>query len=426
MRLYIATLISALLLTACSLIEDPVRDCSDVEAPLDALMLSFEMHTSGSVISSRADSEHEEIRSEYRDFEDAIDFKDCAVFVFAGTGELTGAETLVYKKTDLGLSTDNDNSITGAYGNYTVNLTITRPRFKELTGIDVKPGGTDLIKFRILLLANCSSPGTSAAAKWNQIDGTTYSKVIEQLSAWRFAMGYIYNPSPASTAVTDIYNKKKAPMFGTNVFAATQQALIDSRPEDRLQLGSMDLLRAIAKVRVVDNIPGKNEAGYPKIAGATFISSQSEACQLPYNALTYQNGQQVHTPNLAAPDNELVYDGAPSYELGSIPDAWSITPASQRKGTTWIGYVPEQKIGAEATDALAGMPVFKVSVAMDENTVNLYEVPLTEYNDVTFTFGDYILRNHIYTLSVNGLQDSHPVVEVAVKDWRKIYYEYEY
>lgn len=419
MRYNIILIITAFMLAGCSLIEDPMRDCPDVaDGGDDTITLSFSMQTSGSVMTSRADSQHDEMRSEYREFEDAIDFSDCAVFVFAGSGEITGDESLVYKMINLGVSTDYDNSILGANGRYTVNLTIRRSQFKAQTGIDISPDGTEDINFRILLLANCSSPGTSAVAKWNQITGTTFKTVIEQLSAWRFAMGYIYNTTPAGGSVTDIYNKKCAPMFGTCVYTVGQPALYSSRPDDRLYLGSMDLLRAIAKVRVIDNISNKGADGYPRVSGAVFISSQTDACQLPYNALTYQNGTQVHTPNIAAPGNELKIEGASYYMLGSIPDTWTITPAAERKGGTWIGYVPEQRIAGVTGQSVSGMPVIRVSVEMDAETSAEYDVPMTGYKNTEFDFGDAILRNHVYSLSVDRVGTSENVeLTVKVADW---------
>ena len=153
------------------------------------------MLTSGAITSSRADSEgHGETDSEYRNFEDGIDISDLGVFVFAKIAGTTGDEKLVYKLTNLLSSDDARINVVGAPGSYLVNLMIRREDLKEiLGGYDISPEGDALIQFRMLLLANCSSPGTNATAKWDAITGQDFPTVIDQLSEWNYAMSYIYN-----------------------------------------------------------------------------------------------------------------------------------------------------------------------------------------------------------------------------------------
>ena len=409
MKYYILTLISALMLSSCSLINERDVDCPHPTNGDENIILSFSMMSPDALLGTRADDQgHIEVGSELLSFEDGIDMKDCAVFIFAKMDGSNKEEALLYKIPDFGSSQDVENSIYGTPGLYTVNMVIAKNRLNDLLDFELNPDREEKIQFRILVLANCSSPGTNAMAKWDEIDGTSYSEVIRQLNDWKYAMGYIYNEAYTGDDAAGIYanRKKNAPMFGTILAFATQEALYYSRTDDRVYLGEMELLRAIAKIRVIDNIRNKDADGYPKITGAEFIGSQSMARQLPSDAINYQNGNQIHIPNIAEPDKELTLNGATTYRLGTIPDAWFVTPPDQRTGQTWIGYAPEQKIGNINNDIAQGMPVLSIRVAVERNadgsekTVT-YDVPMTGYKGNQFDFGDYILRNHIYTLSVD-------------------------
>ncbi|MDE5568658.1 MAG: hypothetical protein K2J12_09490 [Muribaculaceae bacterium] len=403
MKYLTLTLMMLLTLSSCGLMYDtdecPASDSGSVS-------LSFSMQSAGALLYSRDDYDsegHTEVNSEFRYFEDGIDMSDLAVFVFAKISGTSNPEKLVYKLTDLTKSDDARIKIVGSPGNYLVEVMIFREDLKEVLEYEITPEGNENISFRMLMLANCSSPGTDAQAKWDQIDGKDSETVIKQLNGWNFAMSYIYNKNAQSDDVADIYKNRKdhVPMFGNVLFEpVSEDALYYSRPENRVYLGEMSLLRALAKVRVVDNIPEKI-GGYPMISSVVFYSSQDLAHQLPVNALEYENGQQVHTPNIAQPDNVLDIATAKPFRLGVVPDALSMTPADKHTGKVFIGFVPEQPI----YDA---MPLFRITIANknadDANKIDtyVYDVPMTTYNGKKFEFGDNILRNHIYTLSVNN------------------------
>lgn len=391
-----------LLLSACSSSDNP----DDIFGTGDCVSLSFNMVTASTISDSRADSQgHGETDSEFLDFEDGIDIGDLGIFVFAKKAGTTADEKLVYKLTNLLDSDDARIEISGANGNYFVNLMIRKDDLKDvLDGYEITAQGNSIISFRFLILANCSTSGANTTAMWDAINGQTYTAVMTQLAEWNFPMSDVYNAEGGPDAAT-LYsnNGNHIPMFGTNLFATTEVALVYSTPGDRIYLGAVNLLRSLAKVKVVDNIPNKDDQGYPCIASVEFLSSQSQARQLPAGAVSYQDGQQVHTPNIYQENTNLTLDG--TYKLGTIPESWTITPESQRTGNVFIGFVPEQKIGYPNNNVEEGMPVFHVTIAnlkADKSLEYLdFYVPMTSYNGVNFSFGQNILRNHIYTLSVN-------------------------
>lgn len=414
---YIVPVLISVLMLSCGGKEEPASSGDG------SLCFSFDLITGVDNGNTRTDDmSHAETESEYRQFEDGIDLNDLGVFLFAKE-EGGDSESLLLKVTNYSSSSNKSMILSGGPGSYRLYIDIERKELRKvLNNIDITPDGSGNIVFRLLILANCSSPGTNVQAKWNNIKGTDYTTVISELQEWSYAIAYIYNDNYSGEDITQLYSNKKknCPMFGTCQYSVSQAALCESSPEARLMIGDIFMLRALAKVRVVDNIP--KVSGYPKIVSATFHGMQSSAHQLPDAAVNYVNGTQIHTPNIVEPDRQLKFDGSVAYRLGVIPDSWSITPVNERTGATRIGYIPEQIIGDVYDDVVIGMPVFSIEIAHSRNedgseNTSTYNVAMTKYKDHIFEFGDNILRNHIYTLSVDAIGDSGPKVKVRVNPW---------
>lgn len=416
MKLYISVILTALLLslTACRGEGEPVLPETD-----DNITLSFRMSTG---IASRTDDQnHAETDSEYPWFEDRIDAQDLAVFIFIKKAD-SDKETLLFNTKAPHESIDF--FIDGAPGQYVVNMNVSRAYLAEILDTQITQSSTEELEFRVVLFANCSKQSTDGSydTPWTTIATEpikSYQDLINALKdeGWYYNMSWLYNANPADNDITSIYDGRPIPMFGTKEFKSTQQRLYNSSPENPLFLGSIDLLRAVAKVRIVDNIEDKGTDGYPKIVSAEIRGTQDKAYQLPYNALTYVNGNQVHTPNIVDADaNELV---DPIIQLGRLPNSWTMTPASERKGDTFAGFIPEQKIGNINNTIDQSAPIITIRVAM-RNTISgselirTYTVNMDNFKD----FGNSILRNHIYTLSVTGFNSNTINCEVDLVPYR--------
>lgn len=421
---YIFSILSILILAGCSFVEEPGTPCGNPDGPIT---LSFKMISTSPLTKTRADAVHDEVDSELTEIEDGIDMNDLAIFVFAKNFK-NNKDVLIIKSISSSTSAhDNRVTVIGSPGSYTVSMRMDREEFHGKIDYQIREDGEDNVEFRILVLANCSSPGTDAMAKWNKITGQTYTEVIEQLKEWKYAMSYLYNSDYKGDDAARLYSNRKhnIPMFGTDKFSVTQKALYNSREDDRVYMGDISLLRALAKVRVVDNIQNK-ENGFPMIIGAEFIGSQDMACQLPYNAADYEDGKQVHTPNIAQ-EVQLPPTNADSYtfRLGTI-DSWAdMTPPDQKKGVTRIAYIPEQKVVNPNNDIAQGYPIFRVTVAFKMNADGSYDqrsynVPMGGIYNGQSIFADInaILRNHIYTLSVDQVNVGTPAqITVKVDNW---------
>lgn len=413
MKHFLLTILTLLLLPSCSLIEDTPAVCP--VDPADTFTMSFHMMTPVAAPDSRTDGQgHPEVNSEYARFEDGIDVSDLALFIFARVIENNNPtpEILVLKTTDF-LSSP-QLSITGSEGSYIVNLTILRSQLKEALGIDVDPNSDKNISFRMLMLANSAT----AAHSWSSVTATTFSGIIGELNNWSFPMTDLY-PAPGTATspagdvypaddIRSLYGKKHIPMFGTNTFMVSQDQLYYSRPDNRIYLGELSLLRSLAKVRVVDNIQEKDVDGYPKIVAASIFGTQPSARFLPAEAESYENGTQVHTPNIAS-NVAISIANQEKYPMGTIPDSW-IEPSVAKTGNVRIGFIPEQQINWADRDLSKGLPYFHITIAtlLDEDGIDVledYDIPMVNFykDEQNPGFGTNILRNHIYTLSINAV-----------------------
>lgn len=405
MKYYILALVSALFLSGCGLIEDSLPDCQDPNAA-EKITLSFKMISSR--IGSRADAgNHDEVDSEWHQFEDLIDINNFAFYIFLENG---ANRPLVMKMTNIDGSTDPNQMITGAYGAYTVTTVIPKQNLENLLGRELDPGSANPVNFRVVLLANASA-GTDYDAL-AEVDGqpATYAQFMDNAAQLRVNLNDngFYNPLDSDSSVDGIY-KGAVPMFGTLVFSTTEEALYSSRPEERIYMGDIYMLRSLAKVRVIDAAP-KDEDGYPKIISVTVNGSTDMSALLPANASSYVNGNQVHAINYVAPSAATANK---IFRLGYLND-----------NAVRFGYIPEQTIQA----ADPSTPVIVITAQLDAERTQAYIVPMggsAEYN--TVNFGTSILRNHIYTLQVNHIAVGTPAeIEVDVRQWEESEFNLDY
>lgn len=366
---------------------------------------------------SRADELHEEVGSEYTALEEGIDPGDLGIYLFVREKRDGAQEKLLLSIVNMVSSGPGTSELTGGNGQYRIDFKINNKEFEELMSVDSDYDPSSDIEFRIAVLANCSNPESGNLEDISTFQPSTYADFLDQTGQWSYDMNWLYDSEGGDEADALYGNsghKSGLPMFGT-VNATVAKSVLDiSSSEQCVNLGEISMLRALAKVRVVDNIQHKT-GGYPKIKQVAIRSSRGFARPLPANVATYVNGYQVHTTN-PAPNRPA--QNSFRYALGTIPDTWNKTPASSRTGDTFIGYLPEQSI----YDGTEAKPVFIITIATDWDAdgteeLKVYEVPMSSYNGNTFGFGDNILRNHIYTLVVTGLVQEDLFVTARLTPW---------
>lgn len=437
--IYIIIMLLALLGASCSAIYESPDECPPPDGSGDVL-ISFRMITPVTEVASRADDHgHDEVGSEYRRFEDGLDMSDVALFIFAGMADSTDEARLLLKVTDLSAASQpSDIEVLGIPGSYIVNLTIPQTQLQTFLGREIDANSSEEVFFRVLMVANSSAGTSGDASQWDAITATTFPDVISQLDnlptfpmslLCNFNCDYSIPTDYGDNTVSGFYPGSRTcmPMFGTIETRLSQQILLNSTPLHRAMLPDMDMLRSLAKVRLIDNIDNKSADGYPKVVAAQLVGTQNAIHQLPFGAATYVNGNQVHSPYFADPDYDSASGPGFIYCLGRMPASITDVPSSQRKGDVRVGYVPEMKILPTLNENLGGLPAFRITMALSKSVdgteiTEEYLVPMSRFPG----FGGNILRNHIYTLSVDHVTLQNLTLNITVNHWDTIRFIYEY
>ncbi len=418
MKVLSTSLLAVAMLTGggCSLINEDLPDCPPIQNDdSDKILLQFNMETGGILSRTRTDDLHGELDSEWNVFEDQIYTRDLGLYIFMGKGDNA---PLIAMNTNIANSSDSYEMITGLNGFYTITMTVDRDEIDErLTDTD------NSIDLRILILANCYSYGSNGGRFQNleahlrnsNTEASTFKEIIDRAELWGFDMNEIYNHNEGDSYVDGLY-KGYIPMFGTNYFNISRETLLRSTMGEQIFLGEVSMLRALAKVRVEDNIADKVN-GYPRISEVNFQSQTDLAFCLPSNANQYVDGQQIHKDYHINSNSDSDTDGY-IFKLGRKSDDNNVR----------IGYVPEQEM-------FQALPAFLITVETKPGEEVEYVVPMSGYEDQVFDFNKAddvetipcILRNHIYTLSVNEVRLGLPVdVTIKVEDWTEETYTLDY
>lgn len=422
----------AMMAVSCNFVQEPGRPC-EVGGSDDMVRFEFQVvssnitdaYTANATRHTRTDNAgHDEVDSEWRDFEDAIDAKNFAFYVFLGTD---ANAPLLAKVPNIAASTDPDMMITGSQGSYTVSFVIQKTKLEELLGRELDPSSDAAVQMRVVGLANIQNSN----AEWfddlkiyTNVACSTFQELIDNTSQWTFDMSRIYSPNDGDHIADGMY-KGNIPMFGTMIMTTTESELYHSRYDNRIWFGTMSMLRSVAKMRVEDKIQSKDPAtGLPRVEQVLFQGSTDNIYPLPYNAINYQNGQQVHTPYICTQTGTTLPGNTPnSFWFGTLPGGPS---------TLQVGYVPEQAIKeAETTPYFSITVTFSLDAAGRPAKQETYIVPMTGYdgyqNPQPFEFGDNILRNHIYTLQVNDARTGFPAdITISVADWNEETFTFDY
>ena len=379
----------AFLLAGCNIMEDMDNKCPNIEDS-DYVNISFNL-----VIpiegNSRADeNDHDEVSSEWPEFEDKIYTDDFVIYIYTVTSD--GAEPLL-AKIDVSSLPDSNASISGGPDTYTLNVALPKSEFEKHS-----PVSDAEVTFKVAVFANTKNK-TDLLTDDNE---SSFSELIQGASAWHYSIfGMIYG-SPNTTAFTE---SPRIPMYGTITFKTPRELVYKSRPEYPIWGGDLYMLRSTAKIQVIDGIIHDNDKKLPRVENVTFKGATASAYDIPFDAKNYRNGWQVTKPNIYT-------EPSPSLSL--------ILNGEDKK---WFGYVPELKV----SDSKFIIEVtYSLNADGSPNVQERFEIPMTGYRETEFYFGENILRNHIYTLKVNSVEAFKPQIEVSVKEWKKINYTYEY
>lgn len=387
MKYYLITIILTILLSACSSTERGDKEYPDLSES-GYINLSFKLMAHKSNLSRTDEANHDEIGSEWSEFEDRIYADDFAFYIYAVFSD--GTNRFLLKVDNLSEVTDPYTNLSVGGGNYTLRVSMPKEDFEKIV-----PASVTNLKLKIVTFANTKQQYKALSSE----NYNTYENLISAASGWTYNIfEYIYSGTGGTRP------NPKIPMFGVNTIEVTRDQLYKSGPNLPIEGGSISLLRSVAKIKVIDNIPKQNESGYPKV-DVVEIFTLGSGYILPYNAATYPNGYQVEIPYLVEEEET----NRNAFTLGN-------------QGNEFFGYIPEQGIIENLK--------FKILVDFSsdpDSQDQVYQVPLTGYAGKMFEFGDNILRNHIYTLSVDNISDDEAEISVTVEEWNEVdplYIEY--
>lgn len=415
-------LLLPVLLPACSAFNESGRDCPDTDADSrSSVAIEFRVHTTAEQLGSRAAASrtdfngHDEELSDNAQIEDYICPSDFGVFIF---GQKSGDTDpiLLYYNTSVTESQPGF-SMTGSIGDYTISLTLPAVLVEHLldtqgTFAPLSPTGTRSMKLTVAMLANIggSSQNHSDYDEFASLktalgteDFTTVSK-LSDFTAIAETLTYA-----ASTSATQIH----IPMYGLSTFTLSESDMFYSRPDARIELGDISMLRAMMKMRVVDNIENKTADGYPKVTSATLYYRAVDGFVTPEAPGSYVNATQVHTDRVLLPQPA---DAAPN----TLP---------LRAGTivenSFVGCAPPQTITAYA-------PAMDIYVQRDAASApQRFEVDITPERfpglAAATMWGATMLRNHVYTLNVIKVNFGASLTLTAtVADWDDSSFDFDF
>ena len=292
--------------------------------------------------------------------------------------------------------------------------------YYQLTG-SFKPQ-SDVI--RVMVLANCDDFESAAA-----VGGSAYEEIKEETTVLfsdlfstgsDFAFTYPADNGKSWVPVSTGEKRTGIPMFGVSepIRIYPEGTIESGKPglfSPELEVGPISMLRALAKIEIVNNTP-KDDAEI-KITSCKLTQYNTSGRFIPVvdkDAASSVNPgwnelmKQVMTPSLPTGLSQ----GA-GKNLQFVPvDA---------DGLRWVAYIPEMDL-TQMNMGTGDYPQMEVVVSVDGETQDPYYIELGDYSDGQFnnTWYDNLLRNHWYTFNINNVEigvSGELYIHVETKNW---------
>lgn len=264
----------------------------------------------------------------------------------------------------------------------------------ELSGV---LGETSANEIQVAVIANCKSMNAGDAYGRFVLGNTFLSEMYSNGTKWNFTL-----PHPDGGWQPDIEAKRTIPMYGCSeakpLRAATQSADDENRYD--LNLGEINMLRAVAKIEIVDCLPEGVEIA-PNVTLSAYNTQGRLIPDVTANPDWNVEGTQVTSPTL--PDN-----------VQTAADLNFFTESKTIGGT-------ERKVySAYVTEAVltTNRPHINLTVK-DSNGQGTsskdYKMAVDSYPDGQATQGlAALLRNHIYRYEIKSASSNSLTVNYTI------------
>lgn len=226
------------------------------------------------------------------------------------------------------------------------------------------------------------------------------------------------------TWIPSIEEKQHIPMCGIKRFDLDSAKVYHSSEIDRIELGTLDMQRALTKIRVIDNFSDNDEI--ESIKSVSFHGLNKDAGLIPYYSIAedwYVGGTKVLENGSVDPD---YWDWTATEELLKLPG----------DDKTFTCYLSEYSASARndffttvapwlAPDYGDIVPYLEIvtvdRISKEERT---HKVEITDKR-LTNKIVD-LARNHIYEFIIGGRKSTSLDITVNVKDWEEEIIDYDY
>lgn len=264
----------------------------------------------------------------------------------------------------------------------------------ELSGV---LGETSANEIQVAVIANCNSMGANGAYDQFVLGNTFLSEMYGDGTKWNFTL-----PNPEGGWQPIIKDKQTIPMYGCSeakpLRAATQSAADENRYD--LNLGTINMLRAVAKIEIVDCLPEGVEIA-PNVTLSAYNTQGRLIPDATNNPDWNKEGTQVTSPTL--PDNVQT-----AADLNFFTESKTIGGTPR---TVYSAYVTE-------ADLTANRPHINLTVKDSDgqgNSSKDYEMAVDSYTDSKATNGlATLLRNHIYRYEIKSASSNSLTVNYTI------------
>lgn len=401
---------AALLLVACAIApfgctisEEPLPECPG-KGETVPLRVSFSMSAAydKSPLFTRTDPDnHPEVEADNL-WEDAIDISsgDYAIYAFNADGECT------FSSRALPAGSDDLKVFGSPSSGYVVNSYIGDV---DLTGVP------DEVTFTVVVMANLESAGgkyptpvvKSKAEDGAATAGTSIAKFESNKVLFTLHSSNTGGWYPGEE-FTEGGKTRTAfiPMYGKKQYKIKKTVLSDpANPQYQLtDIAPIYLLRALAKVEIIDAIDKENGNDEPGIESVKIYGFRKDGWLTPDNFIEYNQ-----VADLTIPEGELGENSVPNVSAWPMKAFRGDKVIANVDGKDivrtvnfWRIYIPEQALANIPNRQIAPSPPI-ASITIKGITDGGREINFNKYTSAT-SFSSKIMRNHIYRVAVMNLK----------------------
>lgn len=264
----------------------------------------------------------------------------------------------------------------------------------ELSGV---LGETSANEIQVAVIANCNSMGASGAYDRFVLGNTFLSEMYGDGTKWNFTL-----PNPEGGWQPDKDTKKTIPMYGCSeakpLRAATQSADDENRYD--LNLGTIKMLRAVAKIEIVDCLP----EGVEIAPNVTLSAYNTIGCLIP---------DATNNPNWNVEETQVTSPTLPD-DVQTATDLKFFTELKTIGGKeckVYSAYVTE-------ADLTTNRPHINLTVKDSDGqgtSSKDYKMEVDSYTDGKATnVLAALLRNHIYRYEIKSASSNSLTVNYTI------------